>query len=73
MALELNAEGIGTSVHYPVALSLSNFYFDKYPCSSDEFPNANALAKQTISIPCGPHLNANDVDYIIKMKIVMSS
>ncbi len=73
VALELNAEGIGTSVHYPVALPLSNFYFDKYPCSSDEFANANALAKQTISIPCGPHLNATDVDYIIKkVKIVMS-
>jgi perosamine synthetase len=60
----LNANGVGTSVHYPVALPLSTFYKQKYGYGADQFPVANWLSQQTISLPVGPHLNVDDMEYI---------
>ena len=62
----LNAEGIGTSVHYPVALPLSKYYSQKYPVTEGEFLQAQHLAANTISLPCGPHVSEDDTAAIIE-------
>ena len=69
----LNAEGIGTSVHYPVALPHSKYYFQKYPIDRGKFPQAQHLAANTISLPCGPHVSDQNIEQIIeKMNEILS-
>jgi len=73
-ARKLNAEGIGTSVHYPVALPLSKYYSSKYPVSEGEFSQAQYLAANTISLPCGPHVIDEDIELMIeKIHKIMNS
>jgi perosamine synthetase len=57
---ELNAAGVGTSVHYPSAVPLFSYYREKYGYRRGQFPIAEWLADQTISLPVGPHLDAGD-------------
>ncbi len=56
----LTARGIGSSVHYPSAVPLFRYYRDKYGYRPGQFPIAEWLAAQTISLPVGPHLTADD-------------
>jgi perosamine synthetase len=58
------AAGIGTSVHYPIALPLSTYYQQKYGYEAKDFPVAQWIATNTISLPCGPHLSESDVHRI---------
>jgi dTDP-4-amino-4,6-dideoxygalactose transaminase len=60
----LNASGIGTSVHYPRAVPLMTYYRDKYGYREGQFPVAEWLAAQTISLPVGPHLDEDDMTRI---------
>jgi dTDP-4-amino-4,6-dideoxygalactose transaminase len=53
---ELGSRGIGTSVHYPSAVPLFTYYREKYGYRPGQFPNAEWIAAQTISLPVGPHL-----------------
>lgn len=69
----LNDDGIGTSIHYPVALPLSNYHKEKFGYREQQFPNAQAIAKQTISLPCAPHVNVQDAQRIVDtVKMIMS-
>lgn len=52
----LNAQGIGTSVHYPEAVPLFTYYREKYGFKKGQFPVAEWLAAQTISLPVAPHV-----------------
>jgi perosamine synthetase len=56
----LKANGIGTSVHYPSAVPLLNYYRQKYGYTDGQYPVAEWLATQTISLPVGPHLAVGD-------------
>jgi len=60
----LNEAGVGTSVHYPVALPYATFYREKYGVQEGAFPVARWISSQAISLPCGPHLDLGDMDYI---------
>ena len=60
----LKSVGVGSSVHYPVALPLSRYYREKYGYQPGDFPIAEWLAAQTISLPVGPHLATGDPEYI---------
>jgi len=60
----LSDAGVGTSVHYPVALPLASYYRDKYGYGGAQFPVAAWISGQTISLPVGPHLNEEDMTYI---------
>ncbi len=60
----INNAGIQTSIHYPVSLPSSIYYSNKYGFKRDQFPNANKIAESTISLPCAPHLNQNEAEYI---------
>lgn len=56
----LKEQGIGFSVHYPQAVPLFTYYAEKYGYRSGQFPVAEWIAAQTISLPVGPHLAAGD-------------
>ncbi len=58
----LKARGIGSSVHYPGPVPLFTYYSDKYGYKSGDFPVAEWLAEQTISLPVGPHLGPGDAE-----------
>lgn len=55
----LKDHGIGSSVHYPRAVPLFSYYQEKYGYKSGSFPIAEWLADKTISLPVGPHLDAD--------------
>jgi len=57
---ELNRLGIGTSVHYPSAVPLLTYYREKYGYKPGQFPIAEWLAAQTISLPVGPHVGRDE-------------
>ena len=61
---ELKAAGVGTSVHYPSAVPHFTYYREKYGYQVGQFPIAEWLAAQTISLPVGPHLAPGDPDWI---------
>lgn len=52
----LKARGIGSSIHYPGPVPLFTYYSEKYGYAAGDFPVAEWLAAQTISLPVGPHL-----------------
>jgi dTDP-4-amino-4,6-dideoxygalactose transaminase len=56
----LNANGIGTSVHYPRPVPAMRYYAERYGWKPGMFPVAEWLADQTISLPVGPHLSDGD-------------
>jgi dTDP-4-amino-4,6-dideoxygalactose transaminase len=60
----LKADGVGSSVHYPRAVPLMAFYKEKYGYLDGQFPVAEWLADQTISLPVAPHLKKDDPEYI---------
>ena len=60
----LNNKGIGTSIYYPKAVPMMKYYKKKYGYSGEEFPNASRISEQTISLPVGPHLNLEDMQYM---------
>jgi dTDP-4-amino-4,6-dideoxygalactose transaminase len=60
----LSEAGVGTSVHYPVALPLASFYREKYGYRVGQFPVAEWISGQAISLPVGPHLDEDDMIYI---------
>ena len=60
----LKAKGVGTSVHYPSAVPMFEYYRTKYGYSPGQFPVAEWLGEQTISLPVAPHVSESDAHYI---------
>jgi dTDP-4-amino-4,6-dideoxygalactose transaminase len=60
----LNAAGVGTSVYYPHPIPRLVYYREKYGEDLSRFPNAARISDQSIALPVGPHLDAEDMDYI---------
>lgn len=52
----LTERGIGTSIHYPAAVPMFTYYRERYGYRPGQFPVAEWLGSQTISLPVGPHL-----------------
>lgn len=61
---QLNAAGIGTSIYYPQPVPRMTYYRAKYGYDATRFPHAAAISDESIALPVGPHLSAEDVDYI---------
>ncbi len=55
--------GIGTQIHYPVPPHLSRAYADSGWKRSD-FPLAEKFADEVLSLPIGPHISVEQVDYV---------
>ena len=62
--MRLKEAGVGCSVHYPVALPLSHYYRHRYGYRLGEFPTAEWIAAETLSLPVGPHLVEGDIERI---------
>lgn len=60
----LNAAGVGTSVYYPHPIPRLRYYREKYAEDVSRFPNAARISDQSIALPVGPHLGADDMNYI---------
>jgi dTDP-4-amino-4,6-dideoxygalactose transaminase len=60
---ELAARGIGTQVHYPIAVHLQGAY--RYlGYNEGAFPRAEAWCRETLSLPFSPALGENDLPRI---------
>ena len=64
LAAHLDAEGVGTLVHYPIPPHLQEAYRD-LGMGEGDLPLAERLARETLSLPMGPHLRAEDADRVV--------
>lgn len=59
LAAHLAAHGVGTLVHYPVPPHLQEAYRD-LGMGPGDLPLAEEIARETLSLPMGPHLSSED-------------
>lgn len=62
---DLKSKGIGTSIYYPHPVPFMSYYKNKYGYQGDEFPNASIISDCSIALPVGPHVDKDDIDYMI--------
>jgi perosamine synthetase len=62
----LKGRGIGTSIYYPQAVPEFTYYQKKYGHKAKSFPVAVEISRSTIALPVGPHLNRDDMNYIVE-------
>lgn len=62
----LNAQGVGTSVYYPKPVPHMQYYREKYGYNENQYPNAAWISYNSIALPVAPHLNLEDMQYIIE-------
>ena len=60
---KLNGAGIGTLIHYPVPPHMSGAYADA-GFKAGAFPLAEESARTVLSLPMGPHLTKEQVEYV---------
>lgn len=60
----LSEAGIGTLIHYPIAPHMQQAYAG-LGCKHGNFPVAEAMADEVLSLPMGPQLSMGDVDSVI--------
>lgn len=59
---QLQEQGIGTGIHYP-AMHLFPLY-QRYGYKQGDFPNAERIGEQTLSLPLFPAMEMDDVDRV---------
>ncbi len=64
VAAALKADGISTAIYYPRALHEQPAY-QHFPLSSDGVPTAERLAREVLSLPMHPYLDAAQQDRVI--------
>ena len=62
---QLRERGVGTSIYYPKPVPQMSYYRDKYRFSEDRFPVASRISLRSLALPVGPHLNVDDIDYMV--------
>lgn len=62
----LKERGIGTSVYYPKPVPHFTYYKNKYGYKKNSFPVASMISNSSIALSVGPHLNAEDMEYMVK-------
>jgi len=60
----LNDAGVGTLIHYPIPPHRQQAYAERGYKQGD-FPIAEAMAEEVLSLPIGPHLSFEDQDRVI--------
>lgn len=63
---EMKQSGVGTSVYYPRAVPHFTYYKEKYGYTDDTYPVAARIASHSIALPVGPHLDTDDMTYIVE-------
>ncbi|HEB73321.1 MAG TPA: DegT/DnrJ/EryC1/StrS aminotransferase family protein [Nitrospirae bacterium] len=61
----LKNQGVGTSVYYPRPVPHMSYYSEKYGFGKETFPQAARISYQSIALPVGPHLDEDDMIYIV--------
>jgi len=61
----IKARGVGTSIYYPQPVPRMTYYQDKYGTPESDYANAAWISDTSIALPVGPHVSADDVDYMI--------
>jgi dTDP-4-amino-4,6-dideoxygalactose transaminase len=61
----LNAGGVGTSLYYPQPVPRMAYYREKYGYDGASFPHAEAISDRGIALPVGPHLEHEDVQFVV--------
>lgn len=65
---KLSDNGIGSLIHYPIPPHLSGAY-DEYGWKKGDFYISEQLADEVLSLPIGPHMTNEQIDFIVeKMK-----
>ena len=64
LVIFLKKNHIKTSIYYPRPVPFMTYYKSKYHYKQNQFPNANYISKNSISLPVGPHINTNNINYI---------
>jgi len=59
----LEKSGVGTLIHYPVPPHLSDAYSDM-SFKQGSFPISERISYEVLSLPIGPHMPDDDVDYV---------
>ncbi|MFZ3117834.1 MAG: DegT/DnrJ/EryC1/StrS family aminotransferase [Variovorax sp.] len=59
----LTEAGIGSLIHYPIPPHLQKAYADAGWRAGD-FPIAERMAEQVLSLPIGPHISVDEVQYV---------
>ena len=57
--------GVGVSIYYPKPVPHLAYYRQKYGYADNSFPVASRLSARSIALPVGPHLDAEDIEYVI--------
>jgi dTDP-4-amino-4,6-dideoxygalactose transaminase len=63
---QLKQCGIGTSVYYPKPVPVMTYYKQKYGHAAADFPVAASISEQSIALPVGPHIDLDDVAYMVE-------
>ncbi len=63
LAAGLGEDGVETLIHYPVPPHRARAFSGRFDHHS--LPLADRLASRVLSLPMGPHLSAEDVDYVL--------
>lgn len=63
---QLRDAGIGTSVYYPQPTARMTYYKNKYGYDARLYPNAETIADRSIAFPVGPHIEEEDMSYLIQ-------
>lgn len=61
----LRERGVGSSVYYPSPVPEMRYYREKYGDPGGAFPVARSISGG-IALPVGPHLDVEDMDYVVR-------
>lgn len=61
----LKEKGIGTSIYYPEPIPHMSYYRNKYGYGPETYPVAARISRNSIALPVGPHLDADDITYML--------
>jgi len=62
----LKGHGVGTSIYYPRPVPEMTYYRNKYGYPENCCPVASRISVSSIALPVGPHVDAEDIDYILE-------
>ncbi len=60
----MTGEGIGVSIHFR-SIPQFTYYRETYGWQAEDYPNADRIGHQTVSLPISPSLTGDDIDRVI--------
>ena len=63
----LKQKGVGTSIYYPRPIPHMVYYKAKYGYGDNSFPVASRISANSIALPVGPHVDPEDIEYVVEM------